>query len=70
LLESGADLTARDDHLSSTPLAWAANYGQLAMVRFLLQRGAPRSLPGDPAWATPRAWAVKRGHDEIARLLA
>jgi ankyrin repeat protein len=70
LLESGADLTARDDHLSSTPLAWAAKYGQLAMVRFLLQRGAPRSLPGDPAWATPRAWAVKRGHDEIARLLA
>jgi hypothetical protein len=40
------------------------------MVRFLLQHGAPRSLPDDPPWATPLAWAVKRGHDEIAALLS
>ena len=70
LLESGADLTARDEHLRSTPLAWAAKYGQLEMVRFLLQRGAPKSLPDDPSWATPLAWAIRRGHDEIARLLS
>jgi ankyrin repeat protein len=69
LLESGADLTARDEHLRSTPLGWAAKYGQIEMVEFLLQRGAPKSLPDDPAWATPLAWAVKRGHDNIARLL-
>ena len=69
LLESGADLTARDEHLRSTPLAWAAKFGQLEMVTFLLQRGAPKSLPDDPAWATPLAWAIRRGHDEIARLL-
>jgi ankyrin repeat protein len=70
LLEAGADLTARDEHLSSTPLAWAAKFGQLEMVEFLLRHGAPRSLPDDPVWATPLAWATRRGHDEIARLLS
>jgi ankyrin repeat protein len=68
LLESGANLTARDDHLRSTPLAWAAKFGQLEMVKFLLDNGAPKSLPDDPSWATPLAWAVKRGHDAIAKL--
>ncbi len=70
LLESGADLTARDEHLRSTPLAWAAKHGQLEMVEFLLQRGAAKSLPDDPAWATPLAWAIRRGHDRIAKLLS
>jgi ankyrin repeat protein len=70
LLDSGADLTARDEHLRSTPLAWAAKFGQLEMVRFLLERGAPQRLPDDPEWATPLAWAVRRGHHEIAKLLS
>jgi ankyrin repeat protein len=56
--------------LRSTPLAWAAKFGQLEMVKFLLRHGAPKSLPDDPEWATPLAWATKRGHDEIARLLS
>ena len=59
LLEAGADLTARDEHLRSTPLAWAAKFGQLEMVKFLLGRGAPKSLPDDPDWATPLAWATQ-----------
>ena len=62
LLDAGADLNARDEHIRSTPLAWAAKFGQLKMVKFLLKRGAPQSLPDDPPWATPRAWALKRGH--------
>ena len=70
LLESGADLTTRDEHLRSTPLAWAAKFGQLEMVKFLLQQGAPKSLPDDPEWATPLAWATKRGYDNIAALLS
>lgn len=70
LLESGADLTARDEHLRSTPLAWAAKYGQIEMVEFLLRRGAPKSLPDDPSWATPLAWAIRRGHERIAKLLS
>ena len=69
LLDAGADLTARDEHLSSTPLAWAAKFGQFKMVKFLLKRGAPKTLPDDPAWATPRAWAMRRGHTKIAELL-
>jgi ankyrin repeat protein len=69
LLESGADITARDEHLGSTPLAWAARYGQLEMVGFLLRCGAPKSLPDDPPWATPRAWAIRHGHEKIAGLL-
>jgi uncharacterized protein len=69
LLESGADLTARDEHIGSTPLAWAAKFGQLDMVTFLLERGAPKSLPDDPPWATPLAWATRRGHDKVAKLL-
>jgi ankyrin repeat protein len=69
LLDSGADLTARDEHLRSTPLAWAAKFGQLEMVKFLLERGAPKSLPDDPPWATPLAWATRRGHDNLAELL-
>lgn len=39
------------------------------MVTLLLERGAPRNLPDDPAWATPLAWAKNRGQEEIARLL-
>ena len=70
LLDSGADLTARDDHMQSTPLAWAAKFGRLEMVRFLLERGAPKSLPDDPSWATPIAWARRRGHQEVAKLLS
>jgi ankyrin repeat protein len=69
LLESGADLTARDDHIRSTPLGWAAKFGRLEMVKFLLERGAPKTLPEDSPWATPFAWATKRGHVEIAKLL-
>jgi ankyrin repeat protein len=40
------------------------------MVKFLLGRGAPKSLPDDPDWATPLAWAIRRGHEKIARLLS
>jgi ankyrin repeat protein len=70
LLDAGADLSARDEHLSSTPLGWAAKFGQVEMVKFLLERGAPKIHPDDPPWATPMAWAQKRGHDAIASLLS
>ena len=69
-LDHGADLSARDEDLSSTPLGWAAKNGQLEMVELLLERGAKVSLPDDPPWATPLAWANRRGHREIADLLA
>jgi len=68
-IDRGADLHARDDDICSTPLGWAAKFGQKSMVELLLQRGAKTNLPDDPSWATPRAWATRRGHAEIAALL-
>lgn len=68
-LDHGADVNARDEDLCSTPLGWAAKFGQKPMVEFLLQRGARPNLPEDPPWATPLAWAKRRRHAEIAELL-
>ena len=68
-LDHGADVNARDEDISSTPLGWAAKFGNEAMVRFLLERGAATNLPDDPPWATPLAWATRRGHLEIVELL-
>jgi ankyrin repeat protein len=68
-IDHGADLHARDEDLCSTPMAWAAKFGQSAMVELLLRRGAKPNLPDDPPWATPLAWATRRGHGEIVELL-
>src|SRR5262249_44250987 len=69
LLDAGANISFRDDDLSSTPLAWAARHNNLAMVRFLLSRGAPTNLPDDKPWATPLVWATRKGHTEIVQIL-
>jgi ankyrin repeat protein len=68
-LDHGANIEARDEDICSRPLAWAAKFGQKAMVEFLLQRGARKTVADDPVWATPLAWAERRGHREIANLL-
>jgi ankyrin repeat protein len=68
----GADLHARDEDICSTPLGWAAKFGKLSMVEFLLEHGAKPNLdeePSDLAWATPLAWATRRGHAAIIDLL-
>ena len=39
LLDHGADLEARDGDFHATPLSWANEKGQTAMVAFLLGRG-------------------------------
>ena len=68
-IDHGADLHARDEELSSTPLGYAAKSGKARMVGFLLRRGARPNLPDDPPWATPLAWATRRGHDAIVQML-
>lgn len=68
LLEHGATLDAIDDEYRSTPLGFAARWGQVEVARLLLTRGADRELAG-AAWATPRAWAGRRGHASIMDLL-
>ena len=70
-LEFGADLDAVDEEFRSTPLGWAARCGQGEFVRFLLAHRVRRAEPAAvPAWAQPHAWARRRGHGEVAALLA
>ena len=60
LLNHGADINAIEDKLKSTPLGWAARFGQKKLAEFLLERGADPNLAGAP-WGTPLAWAEKKG---------
>jgi ankyrin repeat protein len=64
LVDHGAAINAIDEEYRSTPLGFAARWGQREIVAFLLERGADPNLGGDP-WATPLAWAQKKGHSEI-----
>ena len=65
LLQYGANINARDDVFQSTPLAWAAMFGQREVVEFLLTHGAKPNLPDDEPWATPLFWAEHKGHLEM-----
>ena len=69
LLDAGARISAKDDDLQSTPLAWAARNNRPDMIEFLLARGAETTLPDDKTWATPLAWATRRGHRQVAEIL-
>jgi ankyrin repeat protein len=68
-LDHGANLDARDEEWLTTPLGYAAAAGQLAMVKFLLERGAKPDLPADPGWASPIALARHRGHIQVVHVL-
>ena len=69
-LEFGADPDAVDEEFRSTPLGWAARCGQREFVQFLLALRGPAEPAAVPAWARAHAWADRRGHREIAALLA
>ena len=69
LLDAGANISARENQCSCTPLALAARNNNPGMVRFLLSRGAPTNLPEDKPWATPLAWAIRKDHAEIVQIL-
>jgi ankyrin repeat protein len=68
-LDHGADIDAREEEWSATPLGWAAHHGHVLMVEFLLRRGAKTRLPDDAPWATPLALATHRGHAHVVGLL-
>jgi ankyrin repeat protein len=68
LLDHGADIDAIDEEYRSTALGIAARWGNLAMVKFLLSRGADANKSG-ASWSTPLAWARKKGHSEVERAL-
>ncbi len=65
LLDHGADINAIDSEYSSTPLGYAARWGNKDIVGLLLERGADPDKAG-AQWARPLVWAEKRGHTEIA----
>ncbi len=69
LLDHGARLDWRDDLLRSTPLGWACRWGRRALVRLLIQRGAPVVESDAEPWATPRAWAEKMRHQTVLEIL-
>ena len=68
LVDGGADVDVIESQLHSTPLGWAARYGQLELCRFLLSCGADPNQ-ADADWARPLAWAQRYGHDEVVTLL-
>jgi ankyrin repeat protein len=80
LLDTGADINARDVEFQGTPLAaairsWCGEVDpkqsqrRRRMVEFLLKCGAATNLPGDEPWSTPLAWATRYERGEIVELL-
>ena len=69
LLKRKADPNARNAEDGSTALMWAANAGQIEMVRRLMTAGASVSITAKDGWTAIEA-ARMAGHDDIARLLA
>jgi hypothetical protein len=57
---------ARDREYRSTPLAWAARTNAVAMIEFLIARGALMELPDGEPRAKPLAWVDRRGIAAVA----
>ena len=67
LLEAGARIEAQREHTSTTALQIAAEYGQLPVVRKLIESGADVNYKGKVS--TALFSASKNGHTEIVDLL-
>lgn len=66
-LKQGADVNAKEED-GTTPLAWAANRGNLAMAETLLGAGANPNLATELG-ITPLALAISNGNTEMVKLL-
>ena len=72
-MKYGAKPDAIDEEYNTTPLGWAAIFGQTEFAQMLLSAFPNRSLhePDElPDWATPLAWAKRRNHQDIVELLS
>lgn len=65
LLDFGANINAIDDEFSTTPLGYAAKWGNREVALLLIERGANVNKTG-ALWSTPLAWAERGGHMDIA----
>ncbi|MCJ1393371.1 hypothetical protein MMC18_006244 [Xylographa bjoerkii] len=54
---------------TTPPLYYAASYGMLPVVRFLLDAGVSTEIPGGRCSATPINIAAFRGHAEVVQVL-
>lgn len=64
----GANPNAKTLWYRDTPLHFAAAYGRVAAVKFLLEKGADVNL-GDEGSAIPLHYAAGHGHTEVMKIL-
>ncbi|CAI4215799.1 unnamed protein product [Parascedosporium putredinis] len=57
------------DLSGNTPLVLASQTGQLAVVEFLLTKGADTNISDNEYGETPLMWAAENGHVEVVRVL-
>lgn len=72
LLDRGADPNIRDEGDNACPIHFAAERGEMAIVKLLVEHGADPSAPGTTHLLDAPGWAVcfdYANHIEIARLL-
>ena len=68
LLNSGADVNAKDMFGGNTGLHWAARLGLAEMARLLIENGANPNLINDDN-DTPLHWAAREGQKELLVIL-
>ena len=68
--EAGGEPVDATDSYCNTALHWAAVYGWLEAVQYMLQRGATVDLPNNNSKSTALHWAAFEGHAAVARELA
>jgi ankyrin repeat protein len=71
LLDSGADVNARDQGDNATPLHWAAGEGHLETAKLLVERGANLNATDDMHERGPLGWALvfHEQHRDVADYL-
>lgn len=69
LIESGADVNAKEHFYGFTPLMWAAARGDVGIVKTLLVEGAEIEARDSNYDLTPLMLAASRGHVSVVQAL-